>query len=1102
MKFKITTGIILLLLISLSGTLFGQAPSPYIIVQGSVKDPNNETLVGVSVIEVDSKNRYMSATITDYNGQYVLKVRNPQNKIVYSFIGFKTQQQEVGSRRKIDVVLKEEMQEIADVIVKAERVHNDGNFKIPEREISTAVQTIDAKAFEGVQVTSLDDALQGRIAGFDIVSNSGDLGSGTTMRIRGTTSINASSEPLIVVNGIPYEVQIDPTFDFANASQEQFANMLSINPDDIEDITVLKDAASTAIWGSKGANGVLVIKTKRGVKGPTRVQYSYRLTRAVQPEGLKMLNGDEYTMMMKQAYFNPTQNENAANVREFLYDQQFPEYENFNNNTDWVKAVSQTAFKHDHYLTVSGGGERASFRVSGGILKETGTVIGQSLDRFSSRAYLDYAISDRIRFISEISFTYTDNDQNWRLGNGAPWMDKLSLLDIAYRKMPNMSIYAQDLEGNDTDVYYNIDRTSSLGSDQRDLRNPIALANLATNNIKNYRILPTFRLNYDLTDPEEQILRYAMYITFDVNNNKNSMYLPREVSNVDWNNQSANLASSNDSENLTVMADNNLTWQSKFSNADHNLLLYGSYQLRMGNYSTQGITTANLPSGEIVDASAVGYLSDLSTGRSAYRSNALLARAHYSYKSRYIVSATFRRDGSTKFGADRKYGNFPGISAKWIISDEEWMMSTKRWLSMLAIRPSWGISGNQPDQEYLHFSRYSPYGSYLGQTATRPTTLQLSDLKWETTTSMNYGLDLGFWDDRIQMELNIYNKRTEDLLFKNLGLPTSSGYAGIAWQNVGIMDNNGWEFNFHTNNVVKAKDVTVDFNFNLSNYVNTIVEMDANVLANYNGEYDYSNGTYLSRLQEGNSYGSIYGFRYKGVYQYNEYVPGDQENAPVARDANGKVFTDEDGEPLPMYFAYGKSNAYEFQGGDAIYEDINKDGSIDELDIVYLGNSNPKVNGGFGSTLRYKNFACTIFFNFRYGNKIVNIARMNAENMYTVNNQSKSVNWRWRKDGDVTNMPRALYNYGYNWLGSDRYVEDGSFTRLKHVTLNYRAPSKKLQKYNIQSLNFYLTMNNLFVWTNYSGVDPEVGYGSFSVSKDEANTPRSKDITLGISLTF
>lgn len=1104
MKLKIA-GTILIIYLLVPFFSLGQGAVSSRVIQGTVTSGSDgETLVGVNVIEVDNQKRIFSATTTDINGHYVIKVKNPSNRLVFSFIGFITQPQDIGGRSTINVVMKEETQQINTIEVKAQKVVNDGTYNIPKREISTAVQTIDTKQFEGIQVTSIDDALQGKVAGFDIVANSGDLGAGTSMRIRGTSSINAGTQPLIVVNGIPYEVQVDPNFDFANANEEQFANMLSINPDDIKEITVLKDAASTAIWGSKGANGVLVIKTKKGAKGPTRVHYSYRLTGAVQPKGLNMLNGDDYTMLMKQEYFNPQQNEEAANVREFLYDPSFSEYENFNNNTDWVKAVTQVGFKHDHYLTVSGGGDRARFRVSGGYLNQTGTVIGQKMDRFSSRAYLDYSVSDRIRFITEFAFTYTNNDRNWRADRSGDRNkpDELGLLTIAYRKMPNVSIYQQDLNGNNTDTYYNISRSSNLHSDQRDLRNPVALAYLAKNNLKNYRILPTFRLQYDLLNPEVQTLRYNMYVSFDVNNNEVSKFLPKEVSNVAWSDLWANHAETSGWESMTVMADNNITWKPKIYNPDHSLLLYGSVQITTGNNSNQGIETTNLPSGKITVGTTEGYIDNMWSGRSSYRSNAILARAHYIYKNRYIFDATFRRDGSTKFGNNNKFGNFPGISAKWIISDEPFMDRTNKWLSMLALRPSWGISGNQPKYEYLYFSRYSPYSSYIDMPATRPTTLQLSDLKWETTTSFNYGLDLGLFDDRFVFDLNFYNKRTKDLLFKDLSIPSLSGYSKVPYQNVGTMDNNGWELNFYTSNAIKAGDFKIDFNFNLSNYVNTIVKLRDDVLANYNGDYDYNNGTYLSRIQEGNSFGSIYGFKYKGVYQYNKYVPGTQESAPVARDENGDVITDSDGKPLPMYFAYGKSNEYEFRGGDAIYEDINHDGSIDELDIVYLGNSNPKVNGGFGTTIRYKDFSCTAFFNFRYGNKIVNAARMYAENMYGLNNQSVAVNWRWRKDGDVTDMPRALYNYGYNWLGSDRYVEDGSFLRLKYLTFNYSMPLAKLKKLNLKQLSFYLTINNLFVLTKYTGVDPEVGYGDLGVSKDWGMTPRSRDCTLGISVAF
>ncbi len=1095
MKLKII-GTILIWCLFFSAFVFGQT-SNGIVIQGTVSfGTENEPLVGATVVEKDAQERIIGATITDFNGQYVLQVKSTDHKLVFSFIGFKTLVKDIGAETRINAVLEQEFQTIEDISVVAVRKHDDGAFAIPEREISTAVQTFSFSKLEGLSVTSVDDALQGRIAGLDIVANSGDPGSGSQMRIRGTSSINANTEPLIVVNGVPYEVEIDQNFDFANANQEQFANMLSINPDDIEEISVLKDAASTAVWGSKGANGVLVIKTKKGVRGPTRIQYSYRSTATIQPKGLNMLNGDDYTMMMKQAYFNPEQNEEAANVPAFLYDPNYVEYENFNNNTDWVDEVKQVGLKQDHYLSITGGGERARYRFAGGYLNQTGTVIGQLYERFSTRAYFEYNVSSRIKFITDFSFNFSDNRRSYTYKYNDQWQ---TIMGIAYKKMPNVSVYEQDLNGNNTSTYYNIPiDESSIHPDQRLIFNPVALANLASNNLKNYRILPTFRLQYDLADPEKQMLRYQMWVSFDVNNNKTSVFLPNEATNINFNNEAYHA----ESENMSVLMDHNITWQPKFSNPLHSLLLYGSVQMRTGNSNSQGLGRYGLPSNKLTDVASDGLIGETKSSRYSYRSNALTFRGHYVFKSRYIFGATLRQDGSTKFGADRKFGTFPGLSAKWIISDEVFMASSKKWLSTLAFRPSWGISGNQPGAEYLHFSRYQAYGNYMDLNATRPVSLRLADLKWETTTSWNYGMDLGFMDDRIMFDFNYYTKHTEDLLFEKSGLPTSSGYEEVSWQNVGTMDNEGWELNFYTSNLIKTKDLRIDFNFNLSNNVNTVVEMKDDILESFNPEYDYNNGTYLSRVQEGNSYGSIYGFRYKGVYQYNDYVSGVQESAPVAKDESGNVLTDEYGVPLPMYFAYGRSNEYQFKGGDAIYEDINKDGSIDELDIVYLGNSNPKVNGGFGTSLSYKNLSMNAFFNFRYGNKIVNSAKMYAENMYSLNNQSKAVNWRWRKDGDVTDIPRALYQYGYNWLGSDRYVEDGSFVRFKYLSFSYNFPKEKLKKFKLQRLALNLSLTNIYTWTKYSGVDPEVNYGSFGVSKDGGQTPRSRECMLGISVTF
>jgi TonB-linked SusC/RagA family outer membrane protein len=1097
-NYVITLFFILLLLPSL---IKGQNTGSNLI-QGTVTAKAEGAVIGASVTETDANNRVVSGTITDINGHYVLKIKSPDNKITFSYIGYVKQTRKIGSAKTINVVLEDNTRNITEVTVTASKKHNEGGFAIPQREIATAVQSLDMKEVEGLQVSSVDEALQGRIAGLDIVANSGDAGSGTKMRIRGASSINGNTQPLIVLNNVPYEMQVDQNFDYANSNQEQFANLLSINPDDIQEISVLKDAAASAVWGSKGANGVIMITTKKGRSGPTRLEYSFRYTGTVQPAGRKLLSGDDYTMLMKQEFFNPAQDNNASNVPEYNYDKSFVNYENYNNNTDWVKEVTQIGNISDHYLTLSGGGERATYRVSGGFLTENGTIIGQSNSRLSTRAYLDYMVSDRMKFTTELSYSYSVYNRSYSFGSGSP-NEGLSILGIAYKKMPNSSIFRQDLNGNNTSEYFVTPLTSTLNYDQKYLVNPIALALQAKNNVRNYRTLPTFRLQYDLLDPNEQMLRYNMYVSFDINNDKTSKFLPSEVTNYNWGDSYFNRAESYDVESINIQTSNEIAWTPNFDNKDHNLLLYAAIQTTEGKSSRQEIFSHGLTNSQAVDASVPAYISGETTARSHWRSMGLLARMHYSYKGRYIIDGTLRRDGSTKFGAGNKWGNFPGISLKWIATDEPFMEGSKKWLSMLAFRPGWGLAGNQPDREYLHFSRYGDDGSYAGMPVQVPVTLQLKNLKWETSSSFNYGCDLGLFDDKIQIDANVYFKRTFDQLFPNVAIQNTSGFNSLTFQNAGTMDNNGWEINMYANKIVSSKDFSIDFRFNLANSVNSIVQLDERILSTYNGKYNYRNGSYLTRIQEGNAFGSIYGFKYKGVYQYDKYVPGVQEDAPVARNVDGNVVTDEKGETLPMYFNYSRKNGgaqYKFRGGDAKYEDINHDGSIDELDIVYLGNSNPLLNGGFGPTFRYKNLSCTMTFNFRYGNKIVNAARMYAENMYSTNNQSTVVNWRWRKDGDDTTIPRALFNTGFNWLGSDRFVEDGSFLRFKYLTFNYSVPKPFLKKYSIEKVNMYLTFNNVLVLTKYTGVDPEVGYGALGVSQDFGQTPRSKDVTLGLTI--
>lgn len=1079
------------------------------IISGNIFSELDGGLVGVQVLEVDRNDKAVSATTTDFNGNFSMEIKNPNNKLRIAYVGFDTVNLPIGEKRKFNIELKENTL-LAEIVITGRKVFSDGTFAIPEREISGAVQKINTEEFKGLSVGSIDDALQGRIAGLDIVANSGNLGAGSTLRIRGTNSINSNAEPLIVVNDVPFENNITTSFDYQSATQEQFANLLNINPEDIEEITVLKDGSSSAIWGSRGANGVIMIKTKKGVKGPTRVQYSYRFSGYRQPKGIEMLDGDSYTMMMKQAYFNPRQNEDAANIPEFNYDPSFSEYENFNNNTDWVDEVTQYGFTHDHNATISGGGDKATFRLSLGYWDQSGTVIKQKWERITNRMNLEYRVSDRILFTSDFSLTYSDNKKNYAYDPSDEYNTD-NLLGMAYKKMPNVSVYQQDANGNDTDYYYTILQSSTLDASQRDLLNPVALANLAKNNEKTIQIMPKFSIRYDITDPNDMVLRYNGYISFNYENNNNDKFLPREVTSKDWSDENVNKSYGRESEALSIYSDQNIVFSPNLGE-NHSLNLYASWQLKTSNSQYQEFERYGLASNQITDPTLAGQDKTFKSGSEQHRTMGILGRVHYTYLSRYIINASFRRDADSRFGSNYRWGNFPGASIKWIISDESFMEKTKSWMSEMGIRAGYGVTGNPPNKNYLYYSRYDgnwDYGNnYIDISTVKPTSVKLADLKWESTSSYNIGLDLSLFDFKYILDANVYTNRTKDLLFPDFSIPNSSGFSSLTYINGATLDNSGWEIYFRTNRMIGNKDWSLDFNFNFNNAINEFAKLDPALVNSYNDEFNYSNGQYLSRIQEGNALGSIYGFRYKGVYQYDDYVAGREGTSPHVRDENGNVVLDANGNAIPMYFAYGTTSAYVFRGGDAIYEDINNDGTIDELDIVYLGNCNPKLNGGFGMTFRYKNFSVNAFFNFRYGNKILNTARMNSENMYTNNNQSKAVNWRWRKDGDVTEIPRALYDYGYNWLGSDRFVEDGSFLRFKTLTFSYDFDKNAIKNLYLNQLSLYLTLNNIVTFTKYTGVDPEISpnmnpaYGLIGISSDNNRTPRSQYFTLGVTVGF
>ena len=1104
-------------------------------ISGTVMAPDGPVMM-CNVTERDANNRIVSASQTDINGNFSMEIKSTANKLQVSYIGYKTKTVPIGDKTVFDIEM-EDQQTLKEVVVVAKKRFNHGGLAIPANEVSVASQTFNMSNVEGLAFTSADEALQGQIAGLDIVANSGNLGAGTSMRLRGVTSINGSAEPLIVVDDNIFD-NPDATFDFQNANEETYASLLSINPQDIADIQVLKDAAATAIWGSRGANGVIQIRTKRGSRGATRIDYSLRVQASWQPKGYNLLNGDDYTMMLKEMYYNPSQSASSTtNINEINYNKSWAEYENWNNNTDWVDAVTQTGWSQYHYLTIAGGGEKANFRISAGYDHQNGTIIKQSLDRFSTKLALDYFVSDRITFRVTFPLTYTSNNRNF----------DDNILGRAQKVSPNMGIYRQNADGSNTNEYYTMLPTGYKGAGStapntsskelesiRNLGNPVAIANLAWRHEKTYRISPEFKLDYKLlgTDDDKTKLDYTGMVYMDIYASSTPKFWPGSLFTNTWTDENYNRNENNEYNSLGFTTRHTLTFTPAFKNKDWYATMFGRWEMTTGNNNSQYQLRVNTPND--VNSTSVdgGDLSDMKTGNGQWRSMSALFNGHFSYKSRYSLGVSVRADGTTKFGDTKKWGYFPGVSARWNISDEKFMKWANKWLSMLSFRPSWGIVGNQPGSEYLQYARYATGPTY-GQVGNNDGTtyleaLQLNNLKWEKTTQTNLGGDFGFFNGLITGDFNYYYKKTRDLLMSNVRIPSTTGFSTLAWTNVGDMENKGWELNIEANKFINIGKFSMSANFNISQNFNKILAMDESVLESINSDWDAaSRGSYLNRIQIGNPLGSIYGLRFKGVYQYtyeylinmkernnwsgedlrnyinNEFLPSGK-TAPIAIDNEGKVLMSSTGEPVRQVYNFKDgSSTYKFQGGDAIYEDINNDGQINSLDIVYLGNSNPKVSGGFGFNFFWgSNWSLKTSFSYRAGVKVVNSAKMGLEQMFNAYNQSSAVNWRWRKNGDVTNIPRAMFDTGYNFLGSDRYVEDASFIRMSYIQLVYNFNKKLLKALGMRRLQLSISGQNLFCWSKYSGTDPEHSAGAWGIAYDNSQTPRSKSVTMNINVGF
>ena len=1084
MKDKYRSYSYVLMVVCVLFSAFSLSAQTQISVSGTViSESDGQPLTGATIAEKDKNNRIINGVVADFNGNYAIKMHDANNVLTFSYIGFITKEITVGGRTTIDIGLKEDVAELDAIIVRGTKKVFTGEFEMDKRRIATAMETISTKEISETASSGIVDQLQGRLSGVDIVANSGDPGAGLSIRIRGTSSLNASSEPLIVINGVPFETQIDTGFDFSTADEDQYASMIGVSPDDISEISVLKDAAATAQYGSRAANGVLLIKTKRGAKGKARFSYSYKGRTSKQPDGIPMLNGDQYSTLIKDELI--ATNTNLADSNPIAYNPDYELYELYNKNVNWLDEITQRGHTNEHFLSVSGGGEKSSYRVSGSYKNQLGTTVGSAFKLFTTRAILDYNISDKITIASELSYSHGSLDRSYAKDNS---LGQANLRSLALVKMPNQSIYQVDENGNLTDQYFTPE--NSFQGNGVTYYNPVAMARLSRNNTENNRITPVFRFSYK---PNKHF-DFRSIISFDINVDKKSQFVPEEAIGAAWTNSGANRSTFDDGEFFVMRTDNKLIWMPELGEK-HSFL--SSFSFQTFEKTSQGYVSvaSNSPTSDIQTPIAnIRIEGSGNSLESTFEQNTTLAANfafNYQYLDRYILSGGIRSEGNSKFGSNYRNGTFPSVAAKWILSSEPFMESAD-FVDEIGIRASYGVNGNSPGTNYGSYNTYTTYNyTYLDEPAVIPSSMELTDLRWETVIQKNLGVTYSFFNRRVSGDLEFYQKDTKDLLTKNTAIPTTSGFSRIPYLNLGDISNQGIEFSVRTK-IIDNEDFGLDFNFNVARNRNVVKRITEAQVAEAGNPLTTGPGGYLKRIQEGNPIGSFYGYRYLGVFSSQEDL--------VARDGNGDIIYDLNGEPKNLVFNNGK----EFQPGEAMYEDVNKDGNINELDVVYLGNANPLLFGGFGPNIRYKNFQLNAFFNFRYDQKLMNIARMNTESMDDFDNQSTAVLRRWRFEGDETDIPRAILNSPVNTLGSDRFMEDASFLRMKYITLRYNLPKPFINKLNFTNASVYVTGTNLLTFTKYSGVDPEGGISNDwqELGYDAEQTPRSKQITVGINLSF
>jgi TonB-linked SusC/RagA family outer membrane protein len=1003
-----------------AGADLQEEAAPVQRVSGQVIDEQKTPLPGVNVLIKGTA----TGTTTDAEGRYTLDIPDEGAVLVFSFIGYVTQEVNAGTQTEINITLAADVKTLGEVVVVGYGVQK-------RSDLTGSIASVSSKEIKAVVVTSADQALQGRAPGVQVVQNSSAPGAGTTVRIRGGNSIQGGNEPLYVIDGIPI-------YNDNGATGAAVNGLSSISPGDIESIEILKDASATAIYGSRGANGVVIITTKRGKAGQSSITFeSYYGVQQVRRK-YPLLNATEFATLVNEA------NTNDGRAPAYTAD----EVAAFGDGTDWQEEIFRQAPIQNYQLSMNGGDDKTQYAISGNVFKQNGVVVNSDFTRASFRLNLDRKVTNNFKIGNSLTFSRAITHaipNEGDLGNAG------KVISNAMQSAPITPVYQPD-------GTYTLNNPFGQNAD-----NPVALARDSKNQIGVSRALASVFGEYQLT--KNLVLKVLGGI--DASYQKNSGYLPRTVlSGL----RQGGVATIINGQTLTWLNENTLTYTRSFNEQHHLTLLAGYTQQASRTESTyaasrnfvndiQGYSNLGAGSVTLTPSSSVG----------AWGLVSYLARANYNYRDKYLFTVTGRYDGSSRFGANHRFGFFPSASAAWRLIEESFVQNLNAF-SDLKLRVSYGLTGNQEGiGNYPSTALLSTQNYVLGNviaTGVGPSQIANPDLKWETTAQADIGLDVGFFNDRLSLTADIYQKRTSDLLLR-VTIPSASGYSS-ALRNIGKVENKGIEIGLNSRNLTGALTWTTSLNF--SSNRNTVLDI-GNVSQIFAGQVaNIGQNLNSGIIKVGQPLGSFYGYVTDGIFQATDDIANSAQ--PTAKP------------------------------GDRRYKNLNGDKVIDDNDRQIIGHAQPKFLGGITNTFGYKGIELTVFFQGTYGNNILNANRFELEYLSGSTNQDRDMLDRWTPTHTDTDIPRATTNRAPNRI-STRQIEDGSYLRLKNIQLAYNFPSTLVSKIRLKSLRVYASAQNYVTWTHYSGYDPEVNrYGQENVSQgfDYGSYPAAKTILFGLQI--